>query len=113
MGDEMGRVLCKKHGLQAGSLACDHVLIAAEVRDAPKPTLGEFVVDLLTDGTMPLNHYVCATCAQEFHLVEGARLTGDEWQDPARLPYLCPACSRCLEELYNVPRSRPIDSEEE
>jgi hypothetical protein len=93
----MGVVICKEHGRQEGSLGCDHVLSAVRNNVHPKPTLIHFSVDLLNDGTTVLQHSVCSACAEQFHLVEGTRLTGEEWEEPGRLPRLDLLCRRCLD----------------
>jgi hypothetical protein len=90
----VGAVACPKHGTHPGILCCDHVREGCKT--GTFVALDTYWVDLSGDGKEPLDHLLCADCAERFHLSTSGLIDGDVWEDKSRFPYVCPTCEHCL-----------------
>jgi hypothetical protein len=99
----MGAVQCERHGTHPGRLCCDHVREAVS-NSTQRISFDKYQVDLIGDGSMPLEHLLCVDCARAFGLSDSDVISAEVWEDASRFPYVCPVCTTCIREWSDARR---------
>ena len=97
----MGAVQCERHGKHPGRMCCDHVREAVS-NSTQNISFDKFQVDLMEDGSMPLEHMLCGGCARAFGLSVPDVISGEVWEDASRFPHVCPVCTTCIIEWLSA-----------
>ena len=91
----MGKVICSRHGEQAGELCCEHV-DAAVMRNGPAVSYQTVQVDLLDDGAIVLPHFMCKDCCRQLGIAQDETLSGEVWERYG-FPRIVPTCAQCFQ----------------
>jgi hypothetical protein len=94
----MGATRCRKHGLQAGPICCDHVIAALDADGSPMRE-GDFVdfkVDCLADGSWLVPITACADCLRKLAISPGAIFSHGILTAPEFPDEVAPCCGKCF-----------------